>query len=37
MMDYMCTEVDSHDFPALKRIQSARQDGKVLYPARKMN
>ena len=32
MMDYMCTEVDSHNFPALKRIQSARQDGKVLSP-----
>ena len=32
MMEYMCTEVDSDQFPALKRIQQARQAGKVLSP-----
>jgi len=32
MMDYMCNEVDSDEFPALKRIQSARIEGKVLSP-----
>lgn len=32
MMDYMCNEVDSHEFPALERIQRARLEGKVLSP-----
>jgi len=32
MMDYMCNEVDSDEFPALKRIQRAKKDGKVLSP-----
>ncbi len=30
MMDYLCTEADSTEFPALQRIQKAQQDGKVL-------
>lgn len=32
MMDYMCNEVDSDAFPALKRIQRANIEGKVLSP-----
>lgn len=32
MMDYMCNEVDSDTFPALKRIQRAKIEGKVLSP-----
>lgn len=32
MMDYLCNECDSDEFPALKRIQQARRDGKVLSP-----
>lgn len=32
MMAYMCAQVDSDQFPALKRIQQARKTGKVLSP-----
>lgn len=32
MMDTMCTEGDSQRFPALQRIQQAKQNGKVLTP-----
>ncbi len=33
MMDYLCNECDSDKFPALKRIQQARHDGKILSPS----
>jgi len=32
MMETMCTQVDSDRFPALKRIQKARREGRVLSP-----
>ena len=32
MMDYLCNEANSDKFPALKRIQQARHDGKILSP-----
>ena len=32
MMDYLCNEADSEKFPALKRIQQARNKGKILSP-----
>lgn len=32
MMDYMCNEVDSSEFPALQRTQQAKSSGKVLSP-----
>ncbi len=32
MMDYLCNEADSDKFPALKRIQQARLNGKILSP-----
>lgn len=32
MTEYMCTEVDSEEFPALKRIQQAGINGNVLSP-----
>ncbi|MES9944752.1 MAG: SDR family NAD(P)-dependent oxidoreductase [Candidatus Thiodiazotropha sp.] len=32
MMDYLCTQADSTEFPALQRLQQARKDGVVLSP-----
>ncbi|PVV16848.1 MAG: alcohol dehydrogenase [gamma proteobacterium symbiont of Ctena orbiculata] len=32
MMDYLCTQADSTEFPALQRLQQARKDGLVLSP-----
>lgn len=32
MMDYLCNEADSEKFPALKRIQQAKRNGKILSP-----
>lgn len=32
MMDYLCSEADSDQFPALKRIQQAKQNNKILSP-----
>lgn len=32
MMGYMCSEVDSEEFPAVRRIQLAREAGGVLSP-----
>lgn len=30
MMDYLCNEADSTEFPALQRIQQAKKDDKIL-------
>ncbi|MES9970894.1 MAG: SDR family NAD(P)-dependent oxidoreductase [Candidatus Thiodiazotropha sp.] len=32
MMDYLCSEADSKEFPALQRLQQARKEGAVLSP-----
>ncbi|MEW8525012.1 MAG: SDR family NAD(P)-dependent oxidoreductase [Candidatus Thiodiazotropha endolucinida] len=32
MMDYLCTQADSEEYPALQRLQQARRDGAVLSP-----
>jgi NAD(P)-dependent dehydrogenase (short-subunit alcohol dehydrogenase family) len=32
MMEYLCTQVDSEEYPALKRLQQARNEGAVLLP-----
>jgi NAD(P)-dependent dehydrogenase (short-subunit alcohol dehydrogenase family) len=34
MMLYLCTEADSEEYPALKRLQQARSDGAVLSPVK---
>jgi hypothetical protein len=30
MMDYLCDEADSDEYPAIKRLRQARSDGAVL-------
>ncbi|MES9940825.1 MAG: SDR family NAD(P)-dependent oxidoreductase [Candidatus Thiodiazotropha sp. 6PLUC2] len=32
MMDYLCTQADSNEYPALQRLQQARVDGTILSP-----
>ncbi|MEW8659150.1 MAG: SDR family NAD(P)-dependent oxidoreductase [Candidatus Thiodiazotropha endolucinida] len=32
MMDYLCTQADSEEYPALQRLRQARRDGAVLSP-----
>ncbi|MES9923089.1 MAG: SDR family NAD(P)-dependent oxidoreductase [Candidatus Thiodiazotropha endolucinida] len=32
MMEYLCTQADSEEYPALQRLQQARRDGAVLSP-----
>ncbi|MEW8029039.1 MAG: SDR family NAD(P)-dependent oxidoreductase [Candidatus Thiodiazotropha sp.] len=32
MMDYLCSQTDSEEYPALQRLQQARRDGAVLSP-----
>ncbi|MBW9275901.1 MAG: SDR family NAD(P)-dependent oxidoreductase, partial [Candidatus Thiodiazotropha sp. (ex. Lucinisca nassula)] len=32
MMDYLCNQADSEEYPALQRLQQARRDGAVLSP-----
>jgi NAD(P)-dependent dehydrogenase (short-subunit alcohol dehydrogenase family) len=32
MMEYLCTQGDSNEYPALKRLQQARREGAVLLP-----